>query len=125
MSVEDLIGRPGVVYQPKDIEKGLPLDETTRELKDFLKHFKTLDHYYMTMDEKLDPNLNSKELLARCKDYFLKLIFLDTTIKKQKKEKKINTDSRLNFLNSASQQDTDEQEEKRFLLELGFSEKYL
>jgi hypothetical protein len=66
VSVEDLIGRPGIVYCPSDIEKGLALDHATQELKGFLKHFKTLDHYYMPIGHKLDPNLNSKELLLRC-----------------------------------------------------------
>ena len=72
VSVEDLLGRPGVVYCPTDIEKGLPLDETTLELKDFLKHFKTLE-YYMNLDQKMDPNLNSKELLIRCKFWLARL----------------------------------------------------
>lgn len=125
MSVEDLVGRPGVVYCPSEIEKGLPLDKTTLELKGFLRHFKTLDHYYLTIDSKLDPDLNSKELLNRCNLFKAFFYFEDTTIKKQRKNmKKLNTDSRLDLLNSATLAVTDENQEREFLVKLGFSEKY-
>ena len=66
MTVHDLLGRPGVVYEPSDLEANLPLDEPTNELKDYLSNFKTLEDY-MRMDENIDPELNSKQLLQRCK----------------------------------------------------------
>jgi hypothetical protein len=66
VSIQDLLGRKGVVYCKSDIEINLPIDEGTKELRDYLRDFKTLEDY-MRLDEEVPADLPKKEVVHRCK----------------------------------------------------------
>lgn len=67
MSISDLLGRNGVVYSRSEIEENLPIDEGTKELKEYLKRYKSLEDF-MRLDEDMDPQMEASEVMHRCKD---------------------------------------------------------
>ena len=69
MTVEDVEGKKNVLYQPNEsIENSLPIDESTNELKEVLKNYRTLEDY-VRLEEGMDAVHDKRVLLHKCKKH--------------------------------------------------------